>query len=57
MQEYTPELLTTNKTLRDEYFFYFDRFIEILKKNGHIRSAIIHKKNRDRYYAEVTLLD
>lgn len=57
MQKYTSEILTTNKTLRDEFFLYFDRFIVILKKNGHIRSAIIHKKNRDHYYAEVTLLD
>ncbi len=55
--EYTYETLVLDTKTRDDFFKQYDRLIEGLKKYKFWESALRHKKNRDRIFNEVTMLD
>lgn len=55
--EYTYEALVLDTKIRNDFFIQYDKLIEDLKTYKFWESALRHKKNRDRIFTEVTMLD
>ncbi|NSY48296.1 hypothetical protein [Agrobacterium tumefaciens] len=57
MENITLETLVYDKTARDSFFYEYDRLIGWCKEFGYFEAALDHKRNRQRIWDEVALLD
>ena len=57
MENITLETLVYDKTARDKFFYEYDRLIGWCKEFGYFEAALDHKRNRQRIWAEVALID